>query len=311
MMAEAQEAYYDYKRLGPKALDFLFYEDETADFQMGLSEETIAAMPETWSPDPYPQTTAVVLNQLTQNLRDKNLRQAMALVIDRAGIARMLGGENCYVPAKGLVPFGITNTAGEEFRTAAGPAMEDAPLEGTPEEIYEIHCQQAAERMKEVKNLPAVVKLRYPATTMRESIAVELQRVWQEKLGLKVQLRPMGEKEMAKALRKGDFSVALTTLESDRGDASGMLDDWRSGAKKNFANIHYSAYDLLMRISDNSSSAEARDAYLADAERMLMESAYVMPLYHVTQTALLRSGLTGLVYDGMGVYHFGNVVKVK
>ena len=59
----------------------------------------------------------------------------------------------------------------------------------------------------------------------------------------------------------------------------------------------------------NSSSDEARDAYLADAETMLLDSGYVMPLYNETYTWLLRDTLTGLQTDGMGVYYFQNVVK--
>ena len=51
------------------------------------------------------------------------------------------------------------------------------------------------------------------------------------------------------------------------------------------------------------------DAYLADAEAMLLDSGYVMPLYNETYTWLLRDTLTGLQTDGMGVYYFQNVVK--
>ena len=300
--AAASEDYYDDKRLGFKALDFLFYEDDTADFRMELPDEVISTLPETWKADPYPRTTAVVINQLSQSLRSKDVRLAMAMVIDRTAITEALGNVR-FLPAEGLVPYGMRASAGGDFRTVAGPVLDNGP------ENYELKCEKAKELVAD-KKLPTI-KLSYPAVTTLETVALELQQVWGEKLGLEVTLVPMGVQEMRQALLKGDFSVALSPLETDRGDASGMLDNWRSGARKNFANIHYSAYDLLMRIGDDSDSTEARDAYLADAEQMLLESGYVMPVYHGTQTALLRDGLTGLIYDGLGVYHLGGVVKVK
>ena len=68
---------------------------------------------------------------------------------------------------------------------------------------------------------------------------------------------------------------------------------------------------MLIRTAANSSSDEARDAYLADAERMLLDSGYVIPLYNETYTWLLRDTLTGIQTDGMGVYYFQNIVKTS
>ena len=61
--------------------------------------------------------------------------------------------------------------------------------------------------------------------------------------------------------------------------------------------------------SSISTSAEAREAYLEDAERMLLESGFVIPVYQGTTTWLLRDDLTKLYGDGMGHYYFFNVVE--
>ena len=78
---------------------------------------------------------------------------------------------------------------------------------------------------------------------------------------------------------------------------------------ENYGQYYSTAYDMLIRAAANSRSDEARDAYLADAETILLDSGYVMPLYNETYTWLLRDTLTGLQTDGMGVYYFQNVVK--
>ena len=59
-----------------------------------------------------------------------------------------------------------------------------------------------------------------------------------------------------------------------------------------------------------SSSVEARDAYLADAESMLLESGYVIPLCGTVYRYLMRGDLTGLLCRDMGVYNFSFVTEI-
>ena len=61
--------------------------------------------------------------------------------------------------------------------------------------------------------------------------------------------------------------VALTTVTADRGDASGLLSLWESGN----GYFYSTAYDMLLRAADASGHVEVRDAYLEDAEAMLVE----------------------------------------
>lgn len=302
----ASEEYYDRRRLGPKELNFAFYEDEEADFRLDLSQKEIDAQPETWNADPYPQVTTLVINQMAENMSSEKVRQAMSLVIDRNVLAEMLPAR-LYRPAEGVIPYGIHNTEGADFRTAVGSKIDNKP------DSYEQNCRTAQELI-EGETLPAAgsVTLAYVTDAPgMEEIAAELQRVWTEKLQLTVTLQPLQAGEMSKALNSGDFVIALARIRSDRGDPIGLLSNWRSGDPKNWANIHSNAYNLLIRISDAAASPEARDAYLADAERMLLEESYVIPLYNEGRAALLRDGLTGLGYDGMGCYYFSNVVKMS
>ena len=115
--------------------------------------------------------------------------------------------------------------------------------------------------------------------------------------------------EMMTVLKSGEFSLALTNINGDRNTALSYLNRFSTSQLENYGQYYSNAYDMLIRAAANSSSDEARDAYLADAETMLLDSGYVMPLYNETYTWLLRDTLTGLQTDGMGVYYFQNVVK--
>ena len=73
--------------------------------------------------------------------------------------------------------------------------------------------------------------------------------------------------------------------------------------------FYSTAYDMLLRAADASGHVEVRDAYLEDAEAMLVEDGWVIPLYYVHRHSGLAQQLTAPLYDGTGVYRFSAVVR--
>lgn len=313
LTAQTNASYYDAKRLGPDALEIRFadaaaamelYENGEVDFVLGLTDEAIAAQDEDWKADPYPQVGTLVVNQMAEGTVGEALRQAMSLVLDRNAITEAMGARR-YWAADGLIPYGISNSSlSAEFRTEA-----DALIDNDPEQ-YEAKCALAKELLKsQVMPEPGHVTLVHASDALHTKAAQMIQSMWKDKLGLQVELVSAAEEDLEQVLRRGEFTVALVQMQPLLDDAGAFLDRWISGAEKNYAHIHNTAYDLLMRISDNSASPSARDAYLKDAERMLLESGFVIPVYHGTTAWLLRDGLTNLYGDGMGHYFFHNVVE--
>ena len=316
LTAAASENYYDSKRIGPDELCFGFCataEDAAKGYASGEWDVVLGL---TESPDDsavavsYPEVGTLLVNQMAERMTgkgSKSLRRAMALVMDRNAVAEQLGSG--AMPAEGLVAPGIGNTVGGEFRADCGPVLDNVP------EDYEKNCETArellkaagydAEGLKKLKNIDLV----YENTPAMASVAQLLQSTWQRELGITVVPSAVSAEELADALRKGEFTLALTTVRSDRQDAAGYLDIWRSGRSGNWANFHSSAYDTLMRVVDASQSAEGRDAFMKDAEGLLLENSYVMPLYFTTRWREVKGELAGLLSDGLGAYYLGYLHK--
>ena len=309
LTASVAEDYYDARRLGPDVLEFRFqpdtqaamelYESGEVDFVLGLSDEMIAQQGENYLADPLARVTVLIVNQMSDSTIGEKLRQAMSLVIPRSAITQELGAQR-YWPAEGLIPYGIRNTAGADYRTAAGPMLEVDP------ELYDACCQAARELIAGQTLPSSGITLTFDSGMA--PAAEQIRDAWEQELGLSVTLQPLSAGDLATTLSKSDFTVALTTLSSKINDASAFLDDWTSDSQSNVGHIHSTAYDLLLRIIGNSDNAEARDAYLVDAERLLLDNGQVIPVYCHTTTWLLRSGLTGLFGSGTGLYHFTGVV---
>lgn len=260
--------------------------------------------------EPYPQVGTLLVNQMAEHMTgkgSKSLRQAMALVIDRNAVAELLG--EGFTPAEGLVPPGIVNTQGQDYRTDCGPVTDNVP------EDYEKNCETArellekagfdAQTLKKLKNMSLV----YEDTPAMQGVAQLLQSAWMTQLGISVTPQAVSAEELASELRKGEFTMALTTVRADRADAAGYLDIFRSGRSNNWANLHSGAYDTLMRVVDASQTAEGRDAFMKDAEGLLLDNSYVMPLYFTTHCRQVNGNLGGLYHDGLGVYYLWNMHK--
>lgn len=307
------DKYYDAKRLGPDEIDFVYAADTEAamalydsgdmDFVLdageaeGAVEASAAAV------------STVLINQMATSLSD-SMRTAMSMVIDHGALAELAGesGE-VYRAADGLIPYGIVTSEGKSFREVNGAVIDNDA------EQYDARCQAAAELLSRAGYTPTMLERMSPVTLLYEStgsnakIAQALQSVWRDKLGIRISVRGVSPEEMMTTLRNGEFSLALTNVSGDRNTALSYLNRFSSSQQENYGQFYSNAYDILIRTAANSSSDEARDAYLADAEKMLLDSGYVIPLYNETYTWLLRDTLTGIQTDGMGVYYFQHVVK--
>lgn len=307
------DKYYDAKRLGPDEINFVYaadteaamalYDSGDVDFVLdageaeGAVEASAAAV------------STVLINQMATSLSD-SMRTAMSMVIDRGALAELAGesGE-VYRAADGLIPYGIVTSEGKSFREVNGAVIDNDA------EQYDARCQSAAELLSRAGYTPTMLERMSPVTLLYEStgssakIAQALQSVWRDKLGIRISVRGVSPEEMMTTLRNGEFSLALTNVSGDRNTALSYLNRFSSSQQENYGQFYSNAYDILIRTAANSSSDEARDAYLADAEKMLLDSGYVIPLYNETYTWLLRDTLTGIQTDGMGVYYFQHVVK--
>ncbi len=307
--AAMPETYYDANRIGFDKLEFRFHDSiETAekwmkdgevDFILGTHKDTVDE--KDWIANCYPEVGMLVVNQMAGSLAFEELRLAMSMVIDRNAIAAAMGRlQHC--PADGLIPHGVDGSNGTEFRLAdTAPVLDNTPGH------YETICRKAKEMLKDDVDYGTLdIRLSYAEGDTNKAVVDGMVKIWKEQLGVNVTPVALSESDMNAAVDRGDFAMALVTQHSSLGDADGFLKAWRSG---NYAYINNNAYDLLLRISDVSSGIVARDAYLLDAERLLLESGYVMPLWFGNSVYQLDKNLSGLFNDGTGRYFFTCVAE--
>ena len=248
------------------------------------------------------------MNQMATSMGHPELRRALSLVIDRETAAQTVG-QDCRA-AEGLVPYGIRTDEGEEFRTANGALIDNDPS------TYSERCQGAQALLRQAGYTNALTLSALNTVTLlydksMAQVARQLQQSWESKLGIKVQLEGVESYELTARLENGEFVLALMELTGHYNNASAYLDPWRSSDMRNYGMQYLNAYDILMKIAAGSSSLDARDAYLKDAERLLVENSNIIPLYSRVQPYVIRDEVMGAVSDGMGAWYFGGVNRVS
>ena len=306
-----KEGYYDSRRITVKKLDFFFaetleramssYEKGESDFilKCGDSEGSVEAM--------QPEVSALAVNQMSS--LSEEVRQALTLALDRNAIAAAMGTK--FTGLEGLVPEGITTVSGSHFRAVNGVVLpcdeEGVAKNRTNAQGLVAHLYRGD---GSIMDRLGVISLVYENSFINSRIAQQVKKQWQEVLGISVTLVSITAEEMDEALGSGAFTIALMTVSDESNTTIGYLDHYMSDSPENYGQHYSNAYDILLRAAMASESVEARDAYLADAERLLLESGYVIPLCGTTYRYLLRDGLAGLICRDMGIYNFSAVTEI-
>jgi len=320
------EAYYDLDSIGPQQLEFVWegtYEDYAAgelDLIADLSR-TQAAEEATCETLPVATTCTLLLNNEAEPFDNEFVRQALAAALDKDAVLAATGSTTETV-ATGMVPTGVRERGAvpekkePEPEPVGLPNAVPEPEEETEEPAWDFRSvgdsnrQEEAqltteERYEEARNLLAQagypdgrgfpeIEYLYVSTVQNRLAAEELQRQWKGVLNIDIAIRGMEEDELRPLLLEGAYSCASFDITSTWNDASFFLSRWMTGKAGNLVRNNNRGFDLLNDIAAMTVDTAAREAYLHDAEEILLRSCGVIPLYFYGRTYALAEDLQGL-----------------
>lgn len=197
---------------------------------------------------------------------DVRVRQAFALSIDRQRIVERVtrGGEK---PAETIVPTSTAN-----YLAAEG-------LKHDPAEARRL---LAAAGYPGGQGFPPVNYLLNAGTAASadEKVAVELQAMWRDTLGVTVGLRPMEWKTYLATLSALDFDLARSSWIADYNDPNTFLDLFLSNNGNNRTGWKEPRYDAWIREANATVDLRRRAEIFRTAEtHLLREGVPVGPIY--------------------------------
>ncbi|HZD54411.1 MAG TPA: peptide ABC transporter substrate-binding protein [Woeseiaceae bacterium] len=219
------------------------------------------------------------------------LRQALSMAIDREVLAEIVGrGEK---PAYSWVPPGVDNYDPPRFPFA----------DLSPEERHAA-ARNAYSRAGYSREHPAKIEIRYNTSETHQRIALAVQSMWREVLGVET------------TLINEEFHVLLSNMQAmkvtevfrsswtgDYDDANTFLDVLTSDASSNMTGYASDEYDSMMRRAAQETDPTLRRLYMEEAERVLLADDPVIPLYFYVSKHLVSPRVQGWE-DNVLDYHY-------
>jgi oligopeptide transport system substrate-binding protein len=234
---------------------------------------------------PFTGTFFLVLNTAKAPFNNEDIRKAFALSIDRNQLVKdvLQGGQK---PAYALVPPGIPGQNGD-FRSEGGDLFK---------ENVAMAKQLLAEGLKQegLTQLPPIT-FEYNTLEANQKIAEALQQMWQQNLGVKVQLQNMEWKVYLDTLKKGNYQFGRLGWIDVYMDPSASLDLLKSTFGSNYTNWKNPQYDQLVNAAESTTNTAVRMQEMHKAESILGDQMPIIPIYFYTNVLAFQDDITGIV----------------
>lgn len=234
-------------------------------------------------PNPFLANYFYRFNVTRKPLNDVRVRQALAMAIDKKRIVQKItkAGESI---AGSFVPPGLT---GYE------------PPTGVPYDPVKARELLAAAGFPGGKNFP-LLSILYNSSDLNQQIAVEIQAMWKEELGIVLTLRNQEWKVYLGTLDKLDYDIARSSWVGDYPDPLTFLDCFVTGRGNNRTGWSNSSYDRLLQQSRETVDPAQRLAQLKAAETILVEKELpLMPVYYFVGLTLYDADKIGGFYPNL------------
>jgi len=194
---------------------------------------------------------------------DSRVRKAFSMSIERKRITTKItrAGEST---ALSFVPPGISGY--------------NAP-KGLPENVTEARALLAAAGFPGGKGFPLTTYL-YSEGELNEGVAIELQSMWKEELGVTVQLARQEWKVYLNSLGSLDYGIARSSWVGDYPDPNTFLDLFLSGSGNNRTGWSNASYDTMIAAASTETNPLKRFEILRKGEEFLVrDEVPIAPLF--------------------------------
>ena len=209
------------------------------------------------------------------------LREALSLVIDRERIVKNItaSGEK---PAYGFVVPGISGYAPYQPEYAAWDRQKRV------EKAKALYAEAGYN-----KENPLRVELLYNTNDNNKKIAIAVASLWKDALGVETSLINKEWKAYLNDRREYNTQVFRGSWMGDYDDANTFLDLFVSGGGSNTIGLNDAEYDKLIAAAASETDRDKRAAILQQAEKRLIDSHALIPVYYFVSKHLIKPYVKG------------------
>ncbi|HLT89549.1 MAG TPA: peptide ABC transporter substrate-binding protein [Woeseiaceae bacterium] len=225
------------------------------------------------------------------------LRQALSLAVDREVLADKIVGRG-ERPAYNWVPPGVDHYEPQV------PAWANLSRE---ERHARARAAYAAAGYG--PDAPAKVEIRYNTSDTHQRIALAVQSMWRDVLGVETTLVNEEFQVLLSNMRAKEVTqVFRSSWSGDYNDAHTFLHVMTSDAASNMTGYANPVFDSLLQRAATETDPERRRDYMQQAEHVLLDDYPVIPLYFFVSKHLVNPDLEGWE-DNVLDYHYSQHLR--
>ena len=216
---------------------------------------------------PFLGSYFVRFNVTRKPFGDPRVRQALALAVDKEQIVRKILRARGR-PTSALVPAGTAN-----YVSPAG-------LGHDPQRARQLLAEAGFPGGKGFPPFEYLFDSGAGGKKLHEEIAIELQQMWHQELGIEMDLRPVETQVFWGMLSRLDFTVARSSWTADYNDANTFLSMFITGDGNNETGWSNARYDELLHQANETVDPAQRENDFQQAESILIHDELpILPLY--------------------------------
>ena len=236
--------------------------------------------------DPYMGTYFYRFNVNNPALVDPRVRKALAYSVNRKQIVEKV--TKCgQIPAYSFTPPGSN---GYE---------PDTEIPFNPE----LAKQLLAEAGYDENNPFPKLEILFNTNEDHRKVALAVQQMWQQNLGIDIELVNKDWKVYLNREMIGDFQVSRAGWIGDYEDPNTFLDTLRPNRGNNKTGWENPEYDELVELANSNNNQDDRYELLMKAERILIDDMPIVPLYTYVRVYQLSSDVKGYFPNYLDHHH--------
>lgn len=232
------------------------------------------------------------------------VRQALALAIDREDLVTKVNKTG--IPATAFTPSGVPDVnPDKDFRTIGGDFF---PPKAQPEKAKTLLAEAGYPDPKKLLGITLV----YNTNENHKKIAEAVLEMWKNNLGIEnITLANQEWGVYMSSLQSGDFQIAKCNWLADYNDPMSFIDLFTTGNGNNLAQWSNKEFDNLIQKARIASTEQERMNLLHQAEKLYMQDAILIPLFHDTENTMIKPYVKNLHKSPLGFTYFDKADIIK
>jgi len=242
---------------------------------------------------PYLGSFFLGLNMKDPLLKNKNLRQALSLAINRKILVEKVlkSGQK---PAYGILPRELINSL------VSSPALQS----------YEDRVKKAKQLFKQsgLQNKNITLEILYNNSDNQRKVALAIAAMWRQNLGIKTKLLKQEWKVFVNSRKSIKRQAFRSGWIADYADALSFLELFESKSRFNFYRFNNQNYDKLIKQIRLSQDTLEKNKLIQQAENILLHDIPVIPLYYYVSRHLVNNNIIGF-QNNVADRHLSKFIK--